>query len=121
MVFHWLGWLALACCLPLAVKLFGRDFWRRLRQRGGGSIIHKRLGIIMLALAGFHCILLLVGGKGLTPAGLSGILALLCGILVALCYACRKSLRAKWLSLHRKGTVLFAVMLVVHLLIAFNI
>lgn len=118
---HWLGWLALIGCLLLAAKFIGGDFRQRLRSCGVGSNVHKRNGVIMLVLACLHGVILITRGKLLTLAGLSGILALLCGLAVAFSYVRRRRLKAKWLPLHRRISVLFFAFLIVHILIVLNL
>ena len=114
MISHWLGWISLVIGLLLLAKFFGRLSKSKIINQYLRKI-HKPLGNALIAIAVIHGVLSFAGNTQALLQGLTGLLALLSAFFLARTFYAKKKLKNKWLQIHKHLTLLFLVLIVIHI------
>ena len=111
------GRIAFIICVPLFLKFIGRVS-KNKKLNNALLKIHEPLGIAAIALGTIHTVICIIKSPQEMLANISGILALILIAFLAVTFYARKSLKFKWLKLHRITTVLLIAILIPHVVIA---
>lgn len=113
-----LGWITFALCVVLLIKFIGRVS----KVKGFNSLlrtVHKPLGLTVIATGAIHGIFLIVKRPHALADNITGAILLAVIVLLAISYLLRKKLKAKWFLMHRILSVLFIVLVIVHIVIVY--
>lgn len=118
MIFRWLGWVTFGVCIILLAKFIGRvskskNFNLLLRKT------HIPFGIAAIVLGAVHGLFFLIEHPQKIAGNSTGIVLWALTCFLALTYVLRKKLKAKWFFLHRLLSVLFILLLIVHIVVVF--
>ena len=111
------GRIAFIICVLLAIKFIGRVS-KNKKLNNALRKIHEPLGIAAIALGTIHSVISIIKSPQDILANISGILALMLIVFLAVTFYARKSLKFKWFRLHRISTALLIAILIPHVVIA---
>lgn len=109
-----LGWVALAICLVLFAKIIGR-LSKNQKLNQILSKIHRPTAVFLIVLSIIHGALCIAEKFRLNFEVFTGIMCLICFMLLAYSYLKRTQLKAKWFKMHRYVAIVLAVLLVLHI------
>ena len=111
------GRIAFIICIPLFLKFIGRVS-KNKKLNTALRKIHEPLGIAAIALGTIHTVICIIKSPQEMLANISGILALILIVFLAVTFYARKGLKSKWFRLHRISTVFLIAILIPHVVIA---
>ena len=111
------GRIAFIICIPLFLKFIGRVSKNKKLNKALRNM-HEPLGIVAIAFGTIHTVISIIISPQEIVVNISGILALLLIVFLAVTFYARKSLKFKWFRLHRIATVLLIAILIPHVVIA---
>lgn len=117
MVSNWLGWLSFGLCIALMLK-----FILRKSKASSLNLLFKKLhipfGITLLAAGLLHTVITLAKWQSHIQVIATGIIAMALILFVSLTYVFRRSLKKKWMYMHRAGTLVAIPFIFAHLFLA---
>lgn len=117
MISHWLGWLSFGFCIVLMLK-----FVIRKTKISTLNLCFRKLHIpfgIMLLIAGMlHGVVAIAKTSNRIAPVVTGIVAMICILLITATYIFRRKIKKKWMHFHRIGILLLIPFILTHLLMS---
>lgn len=117
MISHWLAWISLGSSILLLLKFIARKSKIKKFNRTF-SKLHRLFAKIMITTGLIHGVLSLVKSIDDIIALVSGIFLFASAVYVCFTYIHRQHHKKNWMKMHRIGSIVFTILLVVHLVFA---
>lgn len=117
MLYRWLGWITFGLCLILLAKFIVRI----LKMKTINKVLrktHKPLGIVAFIIGMVHGLHYLIKKPQKIVENITGVVSLVLIALLIINFISRKKLKSKWFFLHRLMSVIFTIILIVHLIVS---
>lgn len=117
MISHWLGWISLSCCSLLICKYPARK--TKIKKLNGIlRKLHIPIASLLLTTGIIHGVITFIKVPYRSISILSGLALLILLSLVSASYYFRKTLKKKWMTFHRVGTIVVIPLLIFHIVIS---